>query len=486
MVSPVSPFVPSAQSIDFVGKAAEYLKDPRSPVVSVCAAELRATYPILRSEMQKRINQIRERCTAYLTAETQKAHSMDSAALEQLNRSLSINGPFESGWLQEMYENGYPFSQYHVREHDQGRSGEALKLFCEGWFQKICKDFEEGRPHSFPLMANLLWKGELTDRDRWMQPLSFRERAPLNDPQKVLFILKKLAYLEVPEAQKAVSEAYSLGLLHDKVELGLSMNERVRELWKLAELGNVESQRVLAMAYTIPSLGGWRFSVGERLEGMERLQEIEKEELNSFVTLWYVRNQIGDLPCGRSLEKRVEILTQRARRGDRGSFAALWSLYQTNQLGHGGCVEQVPLTLTQAERWEKLNQLVTPQSQIHYDCFYTNWIISAEGGLTCAMTIDQRLAWLEKEVFEHNNKEGIPHLVKCYSLNSWDDCSLKIPLEKRIEKLEMLAARGSAEATKALDELGLRREKSPATPLLEETLKLAAIHRRALGAPFSI
>ena len=451
----------------------KWLKDPTATNMDLPRKLYAVAVP--KDQQQQKIAQIKKRSIGFLKNKAKVLDLMTIHQLKEFEKSLYPNRPFMQKTISELYEQGIPSLRgytnrlYSLCDTYPKEFKQEITEFYDKWHAKVFEDFQNGIPHSFPMISTMI--------SSWHKEGCISHRFPLEnplfrDPKKSIPILKELAAMGVEQAQ------YDLFLMYEdhnlvlpgETELNWSIEDRIKGIKELAKWGSHYSQNRLAAAYFRDSINPQNtthyanhFSEDERRNGMQELIRMEKlgKRFNFFISTLYIDNKIGNLPCEYSLEERIDYLTQRAQAGDSESLIVLWRLYSQNQLGS----ELVPLKLTEEERWEKLNDLKTPASDSLFRDHYVDWIIKPTNLLPCHLTLEERLNWLEKAVATgtHRFENAVSHLANCYRWNCWNCCDfspLRIPLKRRLVKLEEMARLGSSEALSDLYKYHLPRSKN--------------------------
>ena len=426
-------FVPPLQEMCFAPAVNRYFNDPAPPEEAFLSQMLRNTYHKIREDQNGRIKEVRERTMAQLKTFFEAARK--SVELERLQEQLRINGSFGNEWLSEMYQNGaYDFSLY-VYYHSVYGNKEEIQKLKEHWLQKVKADFEEGKPHSFPMIATWIREREISCAGS--EPL-------FDDPKIFLPLLKKLAYLGVTEAQDTLSSAYQyneLGAGESTIQLNLSVEDRIAGLWELVFWGHAYSKYTLGSFYFRNNLNKGMYSILEdaRRKGMEKLIEIEGNIPNGQITAHFAKNCIGDLKCNYSLEERLSHLTKKAKNGDWQAFEFLREIYHTGKMPN----DDLSLELNEEQRKDHFQELRTEKNETLYRDFLALSLIDPTPLFPCQLTEIQRVEALAQQLSSERGSRGlvIHTLERCYLRNRWKDGQqLGIPFETRLKNLEELAS----------------------------------------------
>jgi hypothetical protein len=437
-------------------------------------------FPILfpQTHQQRKIDRIKEQAIAFLKTRIQKALKGEEV------EDLSLNEAFGRKLISDLYQQGFLGFNEFAQQFNGLTNPPDFDTFCEYWRNRVCKDFEDGKLCSLPMMA--YWIAERCITFRY----SLQNQPPFNDLQKCIHLLQRLAHLGVKMAQDALASACFFGELgtgDDEIRVNLSPLLRLQGLVDLSKSGHAMSQIMLGDAYSSNSLNKstpLSCSEEERRKGMQELID-EEREFNPHVAMQYGSNRIGDLHCNYSLNDRIEFFKKRAKRGDELSFTFFWHLYGSNKIGK----EVIELTLTEQERWGKLKELKREVSDPLFRMFYTRWVIEPPDLLPCSWSPEERLKWLEDEAFNKGNEVARDHLCRFYAdtrwgwvepgatfwFTDWIDFPLKLSFDERYEGLVKLARLGNYDAMHNLGvwnrlDRDLRHKNSPVAKLALEKL----------------
>lgn len=425
------------QKLAFREACKRYLQSPEPPEAFPQYKGLYSLF-VSKHEQKERISQIRERCERELIAYLQQALKADLPTLEALRERLRPSGPFGQKMIADLYEQGACRLDGYVFRHYRGSEQEELSCVVIDWYKKIAKDFQDGVPQSLPAMSEFIG-----NRDCSYVPLP-----DLFSSTDSLALLKKMTFLGLEEAEYALSLAYEfnhIGNDEQSISLGMSVADRIQGLRWCAELGGERGQYRLTSVYYHNSLGrGERvgYSDEERKAGLKRMIDTEVGH-NYYVTATYERDPFKFY----TLSQRIECLTKRARAGDDDSLRALWKLYRSNTLGDVA----IELTLTKEERWQRLNELKTPDNEKDFREAYARWIARPGEHLPFEGTISEHLAELERVALQWNCPYSRNDLLEVYYENCFKNTPLQIPLATRVAKIEQCARVG---ILSAMQELG--------------------------------
>lgn len=332
-------------------------------------------------------------------------------------------------------------------------SSEERKVRVEAVVDEVVRDFFNGMPTSFPMMAHILG-----DRKIGYSPIS--HLSPISDIQRSIQLLNCLAGLGEKEAQYKLSFAYTwnhIGSDEQKENLNLPIENRIQGLRRLALAGHAWSQYELGGVCFHERFG--HDGVPGMTEEVRRkyIQELWDNEVshNYYLQTIVRKNRIGDLPYGLSLQQRLHILHERAQKGDENAFRSLFGAYTCNRLDEDNVEES--LKLTQTERLEKLNGLRVYSPKLFDLCIADVYRDNRSGRrddfFEPNFSDSERVQWLEDQALNKDNARAQGILVEAYANNQlcprFDrkrSVKLQMPLDERIEKLRLIADKGCRDA----------------------------------------
>jgi len=311
---------------------------------------------------------------------------------------------------------------------------------AEALINEVIRNFSWGAPVSFPMMASLLSK-------RKIQDCSFAHLFPISDVMQSMRILHRLADLGDKHAQNGLRVAYtrnSIGEDADKMLLSYTIEQRLQEIRKLALTGHAGSQYCLGAVCCHQALGEdlWsRDPCSFLTEQMRRqyIQELWECEVpyNYYLLRIIQENKIGELSYGLTLKERLEILHQRAEQGDEDALIMLYRAYKED-LFDGVHLSQ-GVDLSEEQRMNKMQELRARHPSV------LNILVTGSAHLSDAEYLQE----MENLAFHQNQRGAQKTLALTYVRNKLCERSclaLHIPLEKRLEKLRMLAHKNCSDA----------------------------------------
>jgi hypothetical protein len=339
-------------------------------------------------------------------------------------------------------------SWYFHHTYTSFQSNQARTSRAENIANSIIQEFSQGIPTSCASMAKIV-----RSRQFCYEPLVHIE--PISDIDRSLEILKRLADLGDPTAQQELFKVVDFNTIGDNVnhkKINLSIEERIETLKKLAFDGHIPSQNMLANACIKNRIGfdNTTLSEAERKELIQKLLQIENTSSYHLLSI-ICDNKMGELPLGLSLERRFDMLYNRAKKGDSEAYKVLFHAYKNNRL----CTDR--LNLCDELRLTKLNELkeINPKKwQEYLVSIYVDHKNNDDHSVLFKpnLTNDELLFWLEDQAFAHGNSEAKEKLFKSYIKNELVDSSshlvmkLDLPLSIRLEKLCNLADKGYLDA----------------------------------------
>ncbi|MCI0382803.1 MAG: hypothetical protein L0207_07155 [Chlamydiae bacterium] len=373
----------------------------------------------------------------------------------QVQKDLSPSSPFIQQLFSEFYEKGIVtaldwYDYFHSYSFEAAFSGQ-LQKFLDSWKKKILSDFEKGDLVSFPMVVNMI-------ENRKICGYSLVEIPPFNDMKECLRILQEFAKIGVKVAQDVLCwHAYlwgTLGADGEKINVDLTVQDRIQGLWELAEKGFFPAQEQLAAAYYHNSIGKSEcgFSEKEAKDSLERLKTMEKGKYNFYITCLIWENGFNGgkrYSWGLTKEERIAQLKERAKKGDESALRCLWEMYEENTLGDTNYYPDyaIPLNLTQEERVKKIEELRKIDDKYIDQCYAGCIVKNLFGDIPLNLTVEQRFQWLEDQAFNLGNESAQRHLLNIYKDNHMKfDEPLEQPFNERFEKICELALLGNKDA----------------------------------------
>lgn len=421
------------------------IKNPSTPITAEIQALYAKVFPKNRKEL---ILEIKEELLAFTEARIRNIleNSPEPITIQRELRELLQADSYIEEKLRALWQLGECESvNWYFYHCCSSYSAEERKAKAEAIVEEVVRNFFDGTPTSFPMMAHIL--GE-----RKTAYSSISHLSPISDIPQSMQILSRLADLGEKEAQSKLSWVYTynkIGSDQDEVDLNLTKEKRLEELRRLALAGHAWSQYELGNACYHQALGRDSIS-GILTEEVRRkyIQELWDCEVphNYYLQAIVKDNRIGDLPYGLSLENRLNILHDRAQKGDKEAFSTLFSSYTNNRMGRDKDGDS--LNLTQTARMEKLKEL-RAYNQKFFDAHMTNVYRDNRAGdapdfLEPNFSDHERIEWLEDQALYQNNSRARNVLAEAYAKNRLSSHTrrpipLQMPLEERIEKLRTIA-----------------------------------------------
>ena len=384
-------------------------------------AETQAIYakvmPKNRKEIVKKIKE------ELLTYTEQKINEILAGASNNFQES------FIEDALLKMEQLGKPDAINWYFYHIYSTHSES-KTKVEKMVSDLFRDFASGAPTSLPLVSAILSR-------RYIGHVKLAHVWPVSDISLSFQILQRLADLGVSHARGRLGWAYDWNKIGEE-NLGLSMENRLEGVRKLALAGHAMSQYYLGYACFHKKLG--HDSIHFMDEGVRRgwIQELWNHEVphNYYLTSIVGHNRIGDLPYGLSVKQRFNILLNRAKNGDVDAFNVLFKAYKNNQIDEN----DPSLNLTQEERKNKIEELKTVNPGLYNTCMAPAYRDNLLGDFEFHFSDAERLKWLE----EYNHSQLIDAYAqnRLIPVNGKASIALNMSLERRIAKLVELANKG--------------------------------------------
>ncbi|MCI0381617.1 MAG: hypothetical protein L0207_00985 [Chlamydiae bacterium] len=375
---------------------------------------------------------------------------------------LSPSSSFIHRLFLELYEKGkldlpsYDFNQLFFNGNSYEKERKNLLVF---WIKKILSDYEKGVENSLPALLKII-----KAKNYFFQSSSIDVPSSIDNATKCLNILKDIATCGNKEAAHILSSYYDWNFWCEG-KLNLSPEERLAGLKELAEIGSEDAQRSLGQIYGLGS--EWiTLSKEARKAGMEWLISLEEKynTFNYYVTRIYLDSGIRDiLQYKLTAEEQLEILQQRAEKGDIHSLSAVLEIYNKGFLEdlnyRSSSSHQFPLNLTMEERFAKIRELEKINKKITNE-FLVYCVMNFQGYIKLNMYTDEKLGWLLNQVDQGNVNAAIM-LVPVLEKNQFFHLeSINISLDERLKYLHKLAAKGNANAYETISNFYLNIDSS--------------------------